>query len=75
MKIISATEFKAKCLQLLDDVQRTGEELVISKRGKAVARVVAQKPDKPWLALRGTGTFSGDPFAPVLAESEIDALK
>lgn len=75
MKTISATEFKAKCLQLLDEVQRTGEELVISKRGKAVARVVAEKQDKPWLALRGTGTFSGDPFAPVLGESEIEALK
>lgn len=75
MKTISATEFKAKCLQLLDDVQRTGEELVISKRGKAVARVIAEKSDKPWLALRGTGTFSGDPLAPVIAESEIDALK
>lgn len=75
MKTISATEFKAKCLQLLDEVQRTGEELVISKRGKAVARVVAEKQDKPWLALRGTGAFSGDPFAPVLAESEIEALK
>lgn len=75
MKTISATEFKAKCLQLLDEVQRTGEELVISKRGKAVARVVAEKQDKPWLALRGTGAFAGDPFAPVLAESEIEALK
>ena len=75
MKTITATEFKAKCLQLLDEVQRTGEELVISKRGKAVARVVAERVEKPWLALRGKGHFRSDPFAPVLDEAEIEALK
>jgi prevent-host-death family protein len=75
VKTISATEFKAKCLQLLDEVQRTGEELVISKRGKAVARVVAEKESKPWLTLRGTGAYTGDPFAPALGETEIEALK
>ena len=75
MKTINATEFKAKCLQLLDEVQRTGEELVISKRGKAVARVVAEKQPKPWLALRGTGAYAADPFAPVLDENDIEALR
>ncbi len=73
--MINATEFKAKCLQLLDEVQRTGEDLVISKRGKPVARVVAVKASKPWFALRGTGNYSGDPFAPALEESEIETLK
>jgi prevent-host-death family protein len=75
VKTISATEFKAKCLQLLDEVQRSGEELVISKRGRPVARVVAEREPKPWLALRGKGRFIGDPFESVLSESEIDALK
>ena len=75
MKTITATEFKAKCLQLLDEVQRSGQDLVISKRGKPVARVVAEKPSMPWLALRGSGGYTNDPFAPVLAEIEIDALK
>ena len=75
MTMISATEFKAKCLHLLDEVQRTGEGLVISKRGKPVARVVAEKASKPWLALRGKGSFKGDPFEPVVKQSEIEALK
>ena len=35
---ISATEFKAKCLGLLDEVA-AGASLVITKRGKPVARV------------------------------------
>lgn len=52
-----------------------GQDLVISKRGKPVARVVAEKPPMPWLALRGSGGYTGDPFAPALAEIEIDALK
>ena len=37
---IAAGEFKAKCLKLLDEVAETGEVLVITKRGKPVARVV-----------------------------------
>lgn len=60
---------------MLDEVQRTGEELVISKRGKPVARVVAEQQSKPWLALRGTGSYLADPFAPALGETEIEALK
>lgn len=75
MTVISATEFKAKCLRLLDEVQRTGEDLVISKRGRPVARLVAAKAPQPWLALRGKGIFKGDPFGPAVRESEIDALK
>lgn len=73
--VITATEFKAKCLHLLDEVQRTGQDIVISKRGKPVARVVAEKALKPWLSLRGKGRFNGDAFEPVVKESEIDALK
>jgi len=38
----SATEFKAKCLKLLDDLDREG--LVITKHGKAVARVLPMHP-------------------------------
>jgi prevent-host-death family protein len=37
---ISASRFKAQCLGLLDRVAETGEELVVTKRGKPVARVV-----------------------------------
>jgi prevent-host-death family protein len=40
MQTISAAEFKARCLTLMDDVNRTRETLVITKRGKPVARLV-----------------------------------
>ena len=37
---MSATEFRAKCLGLIDEVAETGREIVIAKRGKLVARLV-----------------------------------
>jgi prevent-host-death family protein len=51
---ITASEFKAKCLALLDEVATTRETLVVTKRGKAVARIVpAEEPP----SLLGTVTF------------------
>jgi prevent-host-death family protein len=72
---INASAFKARCLRLLDEVSRMGEELVILKRGRPVARLVPARDDKVWLALRGRGAFTGDPFAGVVEESEIEVLR
>lgn len=38
-RTINASEFKARCLRVLDDVQATRVEVVITKRGKPVARL------------------------------------
>lgn len=38
-RTIVAGEFKAKCLALMDEVARTGEEIIITKRGKPIARL------------------------------------
>jgi prevent-host-death family protein len=40
MKTISAAEFKARCLTLMDDVSSTRETIMITKRGKPVAKLV-----------------------------------
>jgi prevent-host-death family protein len=37
---IAAGEFKAKCLELLDRVARDGDAIVVTKRGRAVAKTV-----------------------------------
>jgi prevent-host-death family protein len=37
MKRVPATEFKAKCLSLLDEVNESGETIEITKRGRPVA--------------------------------------
>lgn len=56
---IPAGEFKAKCLALLDEVRDSGEEIVVTKRGKAVARVVPiEKPE--WRTLAGTLLWQAD---------------
>ena len=34
------TDFKARCLQLMDEVARSGEDIVITKRGRPVSRLV-----------------------------------
>jgi prevent-host-death family protein len=54
MRSIAASEFKAKCLALLDEVAETKEELVVTKRGKAVARVVPAEAPR---SLIGTVTY------------------
>jgi len=36
-RVVSATEFKAKCLALLDEVADSGGTITVTKRGRAVA--------------------------------------
>ena len=60
---IAAGEFKARCLALLDRVAATGEALVVTKRGRPVARVVpARAPNPP--SLRGSVDGSRRPGSP-----------
>ena len=39
-KEIAAGDFKARCLQLMDEVNESGVELIITKRGKPIAKLV-----------------------------------
>ena len=48
----TASEFKAKCLHLLDEVAASGRSLVITKRGQPVAKVTPVAP--PHKPLRGS---------------------
>ena len=74
---LAASEFKAKCLAVLDRVRDRGESVTITKRGRIVARLVpADDADrKPWRKLAGTARWTGDPLAPVVDESEVEALE
>ena len=40
MQTVKASEFKAKCLHLMDLVNESGEEIIITKNGKPVSRLV-----------------------------------
>ena len=75
---INATQFKAQCLALIERARTSGEVITITKRGRVVARLVGATDghQKPWLALRDQPvTWHGDPFASVVAEDEIEALR
>ena len=40
VRTIKASEFKAKCLQLMDEVAESGQEIVVTKHGKPVSRII-----------------------------------
>lgn len=54
--IVSVTEFKAKCLGLLDRVAREGREVVVTKHGRPVAKVTAVRQKRPTLRGSWSGT-------------------
>jgi prevent-host-death family protein len=75
-RIIKASEFKAKCLALLDEVERTGDTLVITKKGKPVAQVVPHTPAKKrdlFGLYKGRLEIVGDIISPI--DVEWEALK
>jgi prevent-host-death family protein len=74
---LPAAEFKTKCLALIDEVRERGEPITITKRGRVVARLVpaGDEEERPWLALRGRGRWTGDPYAPAVEESDIEVLR
>jgi prevent-host-death family protein len=53
---ISAVRFKATCLKLIDRVAETGEPVIITKRGKVLARLVPDQ-GKPRGLGKGRGTL------------------
>jgi prevent-host-death family protein len=66
---MTATEFKARCLALLDEVAATGEVITVLKHGKPVAQLVPavqRAGGYPQEALASSVEFLGDVIAPVL---------
>jgi prevent-host-death family protein len=77
MKTINASEFKAKCLAILDEVAETGEVVTILKHGRPVAQLVAPAPRGsgfPQDSLAGTVEFLADVVEPVLEAGAWEAL-
>jgi prevent-host-death family protein len=72
MRTIKASEFKAKCLQLMDEVAETGEPLVITKNGKPVAQLgpLAHERKSIWGLHKGQVEILGDIIEPIDVEWE-----
>ncbi len=75
-KIMKASEFKTKCLAVMDEVAKTGEAVTVTKNGVPVADLVPHKTkDKPspfgiW---KGKVDIAGDIMSPI--DVEWDAMK
>jgi prevent-host-death family protein len=74
MQTVSVSKFKATCLAIISRLEKTGEPVVVTKRGKPVARLVRPTPAgkaKSWLGcMEGTARIVGDIVSPVLEERE-----
>ena len=79
MEEVAISEFKAKCLALLERVRQTKQPLRITRFGKPVAEVVPPSPDTEqnnWIgSMKDSMQILGDIVAPVIDEADIRALR
>ncbi|WP_394850291.1 type II toxin-antitoxin system Phd/YefM family antitoxin [Pendulispora brunnea] len=68
--ILSASQFKSQCLELLDTVERTGEDIVITKHGRPIARLAPLETRKKSLFGSFKGKSTGDIIGPILPEED-----
>ena len=77
MKKIAAGSFKVHCLSIMDEVQAKRETIVITKRGRPVAKLVPadQDADDIYNFLAGKGTITGDVVSAAISPDEWGELK
>jgi prevent-host-death family protein len=78
MKKMAAGVFKAKCLAVMDEVQKKRVPVLITKRGKPVAKLVPveqeSKNDDLFGFMKGQGRIVGDIVSPALTREEWGSL-
>lgn len=79
METIAISKFKATCLSLLDRVKKTGQPLLVTKRGEPIAQVVPPPPPEApagsaFGSMAGSGRILGDIVEP-LGEDDWEVLK
>jgi prevent-host-death family protein len=75
MRTMRAGEFKARCLKVMDQVRATREPVLITKRGRPVAKLVPvdRRGDDIFGCLKGVMEIVGDIESPVVAPEEWEA--
>lgn len=65
-EVMSASHFKAHCLEVMDNVRDTNREVIITKYNIPVAKLVPFKDDQPGIIgfMKGTVTILGDIVSP-----------
>ena len=78
MQRIQISKFKATCLAVLDRVAQTRQPVLVTRRGKPVARIVPPGPSPAgsWLgSMRGSVTIHGDIVGPASEPYDWEALR
>ena len=67
LKTVAATEFKAHCLALLEEVRQTRQSLLVTRHGRPVVEISPYSPKNAELAnpLKGSILFQGDLISPL----------
>jgi len=68
MKQMRASAFKAQCLKVMNEIQATGEPVIVTKRGKPVVKVIPMKPENGDIFgfMAGKAKIVGDIESPVV---------
>ena len=77
MKTMPAGKFKAQCLGVMEQVRKTRQPVVITKRGKPVAKLVPadKNPADVFGCLKGVFKIVGDIESPVVPLEDWEALR
>ncbi len=77
MKRMHASAFKTKCLTVMNEIQATGEPVIVTKRGKPVVKVIPAEPEKGDILGFMAGEFEivGDIESPVVPPSHWKIMK
>lgn len=81
MKTMAAGEFKAKCLAVMAEVNSTGKPVLVTKRGKPLARILpleepapAEAPEAIFGCLRHMATVTGDLASSLYTDEEWEQI-
>jgi prevent-host-death family protein len=72
MRTLKASEFKARCLKLMDEVAESGEPIVITKNGKPVAQLGPVTRKSLWGLHKGQIEILGDIIEPIDIEWDVN---
>jgi antitoxin (DNA-binding transcriptional repressor) of toxin-antitoxin stability system len=79
METVNISTFKATCLARLDKVKRTGQPLLVTRKGEPVAQINPPPPPRPnasWLGtLSATGRIVGDIVTPAASKRDWEVLR
>ena len=78
MKEVAISEFKAKCLAIFDEVQKTKQPVRVTRRGKPIAEVIppSTDPQKDWMGfMKGKMKIVGDIVSPASDPEDWEVLR